>query len=202
MSSKVIRANLITDYTDRTAQDVIDANPNTFFTAGTGDVPLYLYTSLATLLGVSSSELANRVVADKGVGRMESYGGIVVTSSYIPSHMEGGPPEMRSDQAGAETDYATLVVYKTRKATTSDDILNIMMRLIYLLDHQIRSRRSSTSALVPPGLDSTSDITILKTAEGGYYHCHYIGMPPRDEVSASENAILFKAQYVRRLAFK
>ncbi len=199
MSTKVIRQAIISDYIDRTAQDVINANSGSLVFSSTGDVPEYLYKSIATLLGVSSSVLATRIVEDLGTGQANAEGGIVISSSFVPSYMDESPPRMNDDRAGAETGYLTMKVYVPRRVVSSDTMLNIIYRLAYILDHSWRSKRTSSTALLPPDLTSTADKTILRSDEGGYYKCHFTGLSYKENLSASQNTLLYKVQYVRRV---
>lgn len=143
MISKVLKANLILDVTDRLASDLVTAHPEDFPT--TADVPEFLYKSLKTLWlgsGAASGDLAKAIVADPGIGNESNASIDILTDKMIPSYLF--PRGMQSDEPGSFTTFCRIVLYKPRvtvSSTIAETINQTTLRLSYLLDHYNRSVR-------------------------------------------------------------
>lgn len=198
MSSKVIQAALIADFTDRTAAAVMAANPGVF--ASEAEVPEYLYMSLKTMyLGslAPSGDWADRVSEDVGTGRSDPRGGIIVSSSgLVPSYcrMERTTNIEISDVAGAEYSQVKLILYTPRHITDLLFMHQVMLRTRFVLDYFWRGERSTFNNLVSPGLDVSTDPTIDDSME---YRCFYVYTP--NALRAADNVMEFEAHYARKV---
>lgn len=190
MTAKVVRYNIIQDYTDRTASDVMAANPGMF--ASTSDVPVFLYQSLKTLwLGssASSSEFASRVTPYVGGGDADPRGSIqVIQATTIASYLDD-MSILRSDEVGAENADIILNLSTSRTNTTSDFLDNAVQRLKYILDMDLRGYRG-----LSPGLIIGGDLTVADCD----YKCRFIDYGT--ELRASNVQVLFRASYTRVFA--
>lgn len=188
MSAKVVRYNIINDYTDKTASDVRTANPGLFATDA--DVPEYLYKSLKTLwLGSSaaSSEFAARVSPYLGGGDSDSRGSITVVQISTIESSQSQESIMQDDQIGAENAEILITMRIPRVAQTTDLLDNVCQRLKYILDMNYRYVRG-----LPSDLSIGGDNTIADQ----YYKCLFYDYG--QEQRTGECTILFKVAYVRK----
>lgn len=197
MPSRQIRLNLINDYIDRTAADVMSANPGMF--DDVSQVPEYLYLSLKTLwlgAGAASGDFAKKVVADLGTGMESSAGCITIFTTQIEDQADDNTT-FQDDRYGAEV--ATVEIYMTipRVNTDIDLLMNAGLRIKYLLDYNARILRGlTTNLLVSPAVDNS----ILSPQHGSgtrYFIMRYLGLTRSSSIRVSDQRLHFKAEYSR-----
>lgn len=189
MSARVIEWNLEQDVIDRTAADVMTANPGMFAT--TADVPDFLFKSLKTIwLGApaASGALADAVISDLRTKTNDSAGAITVIADRVFESVEGRFFE--SDQMGAETARMVIQLTRPRNTTSVTIIRDACLRVKYILDEGSRGLRR-----LPPQLPIRTDNTL--DASFGLYarFDEFIG-PLRTDIEE----IIFTCEYVRVFA--
>jgi len=191
MTAKVVRYNVIQDYTDRTAADVMAANPGMF--SSTSDVPVFLYQSLKTLwLGASaaSSEFAAKVSPYLGGGDADPRGSIQIVQVSTVQSVLSEDDILKSNEIGAETADIIFNLTTPRTATTSDFLDNAVQRLKYILDHELRGYRGLSPCLTVQG-----DNTVVSDCN---YLCRFIDYGT--ELRVSNVQVLFRVCYTRVFA--
>lgn len=183
MPSDVIKALLDTDYVDSTAAAVAAAYPQTY--SASGEVPVYAYTSLASLLGVASSVLPSRIIANLGEAKTRADSSIVIQTTEILESVDS-PRCIQSDYPGAE--YAIVEVFTKTVRTTTDVSLmkNMQFRIRYLIDHTIRQQRPNTAG----GIPVIGDLSI----KDQYMFCFW---EANRLLTASENTSIYRCEYSR-----
>lgn len=197
MPSRQIRYNLINDYIDRTAADVMAANPGMFDSVS--EVPEYLYLSLKTLwlgAGAASGDFAKRVVADLGTGMESSAGCITIFTTQIEDQADDNQT-FQDDRYGAEVAMVEIYMNIPRVNTDIDILMNAGLRIKYLLDYNARILRGlTTNLLVSPTVDNS----ILSPQSGSgvrYFIMRYLGLTRSSNIRVSDQRLHFKVEYSR-----
>jgi hypothetical protein len=201
MSSKTVAYNLCLDVVDRTAQDVVNANPGMFsgtiYAPASSYVPKYLYTSLGTLwmgTATASSVFAQRIAVDLGTGASDARGSIVVITNKLTESVRQPRYGMDSDQPGAVEADMSIYMYRPKASSDTSLILNSAYRINYILDNNLRQAR-----FLPPDLQITQDPGNIyfdnTVVSNEYYKCFFenFNIP----VQASAQEIEFCSSYVR-----
>lgn len=188
--SDTIRQFLLLDVTDTTPANVMSLNPGMF--AAEGEVPLYLYTSLSTMLtGASgnSSELGRRIVARAGEHKTVFDGYIGIRPAYADSTMAPFQA-IRPDHAGAESAMVEIFFTQGKNSMDFGALYNWELRVRMLLDHSIRSTILQKSPNLPINAGSTS---IDNDVMGVY--CKWVKVSPTP--NQIEISSCFRADYIR-----
>lgn len=189
MPSTAIREELIKDFTDTTAAAVVATYPNAY--ASTSEVPIYAYTSLKTLLGLTSSaELALAVVANLGEGKIPANACIVINTIRTFDNVEYSLGSINSNEIGAEFSDVRIHIRNVRYTNDVSLVKNVGQRIRYLIDHPIRQARFNTAG----SLEVINDNSIRDY----YLECF------RTEcglLTASEWVNIYRVEYVRSFPF-
>lgn len=183
MPAECIKAVLDLDYIDTTAAAVAAAYPDSY--ASAGEVPVYAYQSLATLLGVASSVLPSRVVANYGEAKTRSDASIVIQTTEILESVDV-PKCIQSDYPGAE--FASVEIFTKTVRTTTDVSLmkNLQFRIRYLIDNTLRQQRPGTDGFIPV----EDDLSI----KNQYIFCIW---EANRLLTASEWTAIYRVEYCR-----
>lgn len=160
----VIKANLL-DYEDSTAEDVYLLNTTVF--SSSSDVPVWMYTSLTTLLGCPSSELTSRIIGDLGEAKIPTSPCIVIETDET---LEGvyANTGLMSDQPGQDEAFLRILIKNVKTDKNIYLIKNVLMRVRYLLDANIRQFGTPVRF---------ADLTIdTNEFAQSYFRCYYQSM--------------------------
>lgn len=197
MPAKVIAELLRADTVDRTAQDVINANPAGTFVNGVSSVPEYLYLSLKSIWTSPSalaSEYTKLVVPNLGTGQSSSLGSIVV----VPQNLNESVTQrksVRSDQPGAEVCPLYFLLYKPRATSLSiTPIQSASLRIQYLIDNTVRGATRGVSGSIPANFVAQSNSLDARFQMFCFFE------RTSEPVLASEATLIYRADYVRMFA--
>lgn len=181
----IIKNILEQDYVDSSAAAIQALNSTIF--ASASDVPTYCYTSLATLVGVSSSVLPSRIVANYGEAVTPTSMCIVIQPTRVTESVDS-PWGMRSDEPGAECGYIDILVKNVRTTTSVSPVKNIQARIRLLIDATLRQYRREANTLGNAGDNSILNDYVLSFWEmdgilfaseyGSRYRCEFIKAYP------------------------
>lgn len=156
---EVLKYNLGLDYSDRTAADVLAANPDLF--SSEDEIPEFLFKSLKTLIfGDSASSTSNddyqkKIVAGLGTGDGVSNAITIVSGDvYSASHYPGRSNCPRPDLPGAETAECQIIVNFPKSVDGKKDNLsyklmsNLCNRIIFVLDNESRNFRNAPALAI------------------------------------------------------
>lgn len=179
---EVVKYNLQFDYTDNTAQQEYLNNTGCY--SSSSDVPIWMYTSLATLLSCTSSELAGRIIADLGEARTPSGPCIVIETDLSYEAVTVGDG-LRADITGNDTAYLKLLLKNVKTDKSIYLVKNMAQRIRYLLDSNIR-QYSNPARTVDLEISSNEFVQ-------NYFRCYYqrIDLPV-----SSENLICFWCSFI------
>lgn len=202
MPMDVLRANLLLDYTDRTPTDVINANPAGSFPNGTSDVPVFLYTSLQTLLlgtnqysGVYQAQFGKQVISWYGRGETQATTPTIeLQATEYDTHMSPNFPIPNMNDPNAVAAKVQILFRQPAPVNPANYglVKNIMLRTQYLLDYPTRQKRGQ-----PADLPVSGDPSVDATA--GWFKCFfdsYLKVP--DEIEA---AVQYTVVFKRKLAY-
>lgn len=130
----VIRYNLL-DNIDSTAQEAYLANTSCY--SSSADVPVWIYTSLATLLGCPSANIGSFVIADLGEAKTPTNPCIIIETGDIIEGVDVSDG-LRSDMVGQDETYIKILVNNVKTNKNFYLVKNTLMRIRYLLDANIR----------------------------------------------------------------
>ena len=158
----VIKYNLDQDYVDVSPQTVYTNNTDCF--SGSGDVPIWMYQSLATMLSCTSSELSGRIVANLGETKTVTTPSIIVSTD---EDVEGVriTEGLRSDTAGQDVQILRFLVKNVRTDKDITLVTKILLRIRYLLDCNVRQFGTPVRS---PDLDIVGN-SFVKS----YFRCFY-----------------------------
>lgn len=194
MPGPVIAAYLSTDTVDTTAALVRAANPSMHWTSD-NQVPVYLYQSLATILGVAPSDLPRRIVAIAGTNESVADAFIQICPVYDES--AGHPDGFQFDFSGGEYAVVNILFSKGRPvpAANNKTLINAELRVRMLLDYTIRDLCAGKGPSLP-SVATAADNSIVSTEEYGYFVCKWGSL--LKEPNASEMVSKYKVNYIRQ----
>ena len=189
----VIQHFLSTDVVNSDPSVVLSRNSSTW--SNVGDLPLYTWTSLGTLwMGriVSSTELITRLNYQFGEGEFSAEGEISLLTRPIESVRI--PEAWYSNDAGAETTYLDMVLRQPENEMSVARMMNVELRLRYLLDNKWRATRRGGGVYTSPNIPNSGDTSISQDMPILCQWMNYLTEP-----TAVEMAVRYVVSYQRNV---
>jgi hypothetical protein len=198
--AKVIQSILVEDTSDQDvdADDFVLSDPGLFDEEE--EVPLWLTSSLATLLDVEDEDLSRRIVAQRGSAKEVAKASIVVNARLL-SQAELRESPIEDDSPGAEACLVTILIRQPREEAQNDEdkeelIEAISQRIMQLICSDIRSGVMGLS----PDLPVPKGLGIMPTDSedpnlDSYFKCYWMGA--NAEQNTIQESHLFRCAYRR-----
>ena len=199
MPSPIIKAYLLTDTVDTTAQNIANLNPLVF--PSSAYVPRYMYTSLCTLwTGVSGNvgALANDILAISGAGLSTSRNVISISTTIHESSDLDEEDMYISDFTGAESGLLTILISTSKSPTDINLTQDTELRIRWLIDSNLRALRG-VGQNIPiynlPTNNLSGDTSIL--AANSVFGCKWLRYEADQNAQelASEYAITYQRAF-------
>lgn len=173
---EVIRYNLIQDNVDSTAQQVYLANTMVF--SSSADVPVWMYTSLSTLLGCPSADIGSFIIGDLGEAKVPTSPSIVIQTDNSYEAVDVGQG-LKADTPGNDTCFLEILVKNVKANKSIYLVKNVLQRCRYLLDSNIR-QYSNPARYVDLEINSNEFVK-------SYFRCYYrsLNLPIASEAALS-----------------
>ena len=173
--TEVLRDNILLDLSsDRTAVSLSTAvsDYEVPLFASSADVPLYLYTPIWELLGLSSSaELDEAVISNNGERKIPSSPCIIIESDYQLTSPFAPQTSMRADNLGARYAKCFIKVQNVKTNYSVNMVEQVSLRLEWLLDFYARVEHDASPDIIVTG---AKGILSPQSSGGSIFRARYL----------------------------